>query len=118
MDSLPEQHIESLPGATRQEVYKRIGLLCRLRALNSDDSEDTKIAEHVARLMRDERLAANIYNTSELRFYPQRPELVVDNTGVGRAVTDLLKTKGLRFKAVTITAGGARPLCQWLMARA
>jgi hypothetical protein len=64
-----------------------------------------EIAEHVSRLMRDQRLIANIYDTRELRFYPQRPELVVDNTGVGRAVTDLLKTKGLRFKAVTITAG-------------
>jgi hypothetical protein len=29
----------------------------------------------------------------------------VDNTGVGRAVTDLLKAKGLKFIAVTITGG-------------
>jgi hypothetical protein len=33
------------------------------------------------------------------------PELVVDNTGVGRALTDLFKSKGIRFKAVTIPAG-------------
>ena|ERR671914_926512 len=52
-----------------------------------------EIAEHVARLMRDERLRANIYDTRELRFYPQSPELVVDNTGVGRAVTDLLRPR-------------------------
>jgi hypothetical protein len=28
MDSLPEQRIEALPGATRQEAYDRIGLIC------------------------------------------------------------------------------------------
>ena len=61
------------------------------------------IAESVAALMRDERL------TEPVRLVPRTslhaPELVVDNTGVGPAVTDLLKKKGLRFKAVTITGG-------------
>ena len=61
------------------------------------------IAESVASLMRDERL------TEPVRLVPRTslhaPELVVDNTGVGPAVTDLLKKKGLRFKAVTITGG-------------
>ena len=61
------------------------------------------IAEQVADLMRDERL------TEPVRLVPRTslhaPELVVDNTGVGPAVTDLLKKKGLRFKAVTITGG-------------
>jgi hypothetical protein len=33
------------------------------------------------------------------------PDLLVDNTGVGRAVTDVLRDKGLRFKAVTLTGG-------------
>ena len=50
-------------------------------------------ADAVAALMRDERL--------------MRPELVVDATGVGRAVTDILKTKGLEFRAVTITGGAS-----------
>ena len=36
-------------------------------------------------------------------------ELIVDATGVGRAVTDLLRERGLRFRAVTIT-GGDKPL--------
>jgi hypothetical protein len=30
---------------------------------------------------------------------------VADNTGVGRALTDLLKRKGLRFTSVAITGG-------------
>jgi hypothetical protein len=33
------------------------------------------------------------------------PDLLVDNTGVGRAVTEVLRGKGLRFKAVTLTGG-------------
>jgi len=40
-----------------------------------------------------------------VRIKRTRPELVVDQTGVGPAVTDLLKKKGLRFRAVTITGG-------------
>jgi hypothetical protein len=63
------------------------------------------IAEHVARLVRDERLLARRYDAWGELIYHEWPELVVDNTGVGRAVTDLLKTKGLKFKAVTITGG-------------
>jgi hypothetical protein len=33
------------------------------------------------------------------------PDLLVDSTGVGRAVTDVLRERGLRFKAVTLTGG-------------
>jgi hypothetical protein len=40
-----------------------------------------------------------------LRYFRTAPELIVDQTGVGPAVTDLLKKKGLRFRAVTITGG-------------
>jgi hypothetical protein len=40
-----------------------------------------------------------------LRVYRKAPQLIVDDTGVGRAVADLLKTKGLKFRAVTITGG-------------
>jgi hypothetical protein len=50
------------------------------------------IAEGVVALMRDPKLSPG-------------PQLVVDQTGVGPAVTDLLKQKGLWFKAVTITGG-------------
>jgi hypothetical protein len=55
----------------------------------------TTIADGVAALMREPRLWSN----------RKPPHLVVDNTGVGRAVTDLLKSKGLRFTPVTITGG-------------
>ncbi|MEN6341044.1 MAG: hypothetical protein ABFC89_00630 [Methanospirillum sp.] len=36
---------------------------------------------------------------------PGSPELAVDQTGVGRPVVDLLRVRGLRFDAVTITGG-------------
>jgi hypothetical protein len=63
------------------------------------------IATHVAHLMQDERLIAKRYDAWGAPIYHESPELLVDNTGVGKAVTDLLKSKGLRFRAVTITAG-------------
>ncbi len=63
------------------------------------------IAEGVASLMRSERLITEVRQPWEPRGYQVAPELVVDNTGVGPAVTDLLKKKDLRFKAVTITGG-------------
>jgi hypothetical protein len=61
------------------------------------------IAEGVAALMRDPKLSPDEFYGARLRR--SVPELVVDQTGVGPAVTDLLKKKGLRFRAVTITGG-------------
>ena len=55
--------------------------------------------------MRNEALSPWEYNPSGLNHFRRAPELIVDNTGVGLAVTDLLKKKGLRFKAITITGG-------------
>jgi hypothetical protein len=63
------------------------------------------IANKVAALMRDERLSPNEYDPSRARIFRSEPQLIVDDTGVGRAVADLLKSKGLRFKAITITGG-------------
>ncbi len=63
------------------------------------------IADKVTTLMRDERLSPNEYDPSRRRVFRSEPQLIVDDTGVGRAVADLLKTKGLKFKAVTITGG-------------
>src|SRR5215210_2939438 len=63
------------------------------------------IADKVAALMRDERLSPNEYDPSRFRVFRQEPQLIVDDTGVGRAVADLLKTKGLQFRAITITGG-------------
>ena len=63
------------------------------------------IANAVAELIRHPDLCPEEYDPSRLRYFRRAPELVVDNTGVGPAVSDLLKKKGLRFKAVTITGG-------------
>jgi hypothetical protein len=47
---------------------------------------------------------SRIYHKPEFNRQ-QPPELVVDSTGVGVAVVDMLHTRGLRLNAVTITAG-------------
>jgi hypothetical protein len=64
-----------------------------------------EIVEKVAALVRDEKLSPTEYDPSRERYSSRPPSLVVDNTGVGVAVTDLLKGKGLRFTPVTITGG-------------
>jgi hypothetical protein len=64
-----------------------------------------EIVEKVAALVRDERLAPTEYDPWRGRYSSQPPALVVDNTGVGAAVTDLLKGKGLKFTPLTITGG-------------
>ncbi len=66
-----------------------------------------EMADAVARLMRDDRLYSKVSYPWEPRVYRRGPELVVDATGVGKAVTDMLKERGLRFRAVTITGGDA-----------
>jgi hypothetical protein len=63
------------------------------------------IADGIAALVQDPLLSPLEYNPSTLHHYRRAPELIVDQTGVGPAVTDLLKKKGLRFRAVTITGG-------------
>ncbi len=63
------------------------------------------IAEKVAALMRDPLLSPEEFDPARRRIFRAAPELVVDNTGVGVAVTDLLRKLGLRFVSVTITGG-------------
>jgi hypothetical protein len=64
-----------------------------------------EIADKVVTLMQRPELSPTEYDPTRFRYASRPPELIVDDTGVGRAVSDLLKTKGLRFKAVTITGG-------------
>lgn len=64
-----------------------------------------EIVEKVAALVRDEHLSPTEYDPSRMRHSSQPPQLIVDATGVGVAVTDLLKQKGLKFAPVTITGG-------------
>lgn len=64
-----------------------------------------EVAEKVAALMRDPRLAPEEIAPARRRYFRKAPELVVDNTGVGVAVTDLLRKLGLKFVSVTITGG-------------
>jgi hypothetical protein len=52
------------------------------------------IADSVARLVRDPLLSQK-----------RRPELIVDETGVGKAVVDMFRERRLHFRPVTITGG-------------
>jgi hypothetical protein len=54
------------------------------------------IADSVARLVRDPLLA---------KLQKRRPELIVDETGVGKAVVDMFRERRLHFRPVTITGG-------------
>ena len=65
----------------------------------------TDVADGVAALMRSPVLQKDEYGPARHRVSKPRVELLVDSTGVGRAVTDLLKSRGLRFKRITITGG-------------
>jgi hypothetical protein len=47
MESIPEQHIETLPGATRKDVYNRIGLICVGRRERLDEDKIAKRAGFV-----------------------------------------------------------------------
>jgi hypothetical protein len=63
-----------------------------------------EIADKVVALAQSEYLVT--YTTDEmLNRITLYPELVVDQTGVGVAVTDLLKERELKFTAVTIHGG-------------
>jgi hypothetical protein len=90
---------ENGDGGTERYLHLRHLERYPLRTLYPD------IAEGVASLMRDERLYPNEYDPSRMRHAREAPDLIVDQTGVGPAVTDILKKKGLNFKAITITGG-------------
>jgi hypothetical protein len=55
--------------------------------------------------MRSEELVTETRYLWEPTVYRKGPQLVVDATGVGRAVTDLLRERSLWFKAITISGG-------------
>jgi hypothetical protein len=65
----------------------------------------TYVADGVATLMRSEVLNRDEYDPTRGRIAKAKVELLVDKTGVGVAVTDLLKERGLKFTAVTIHGG-------------
>jgi hypothetical protein len=63
-----------------------------------------EIADKVAALLRSERLLT--YTTDEmLNSITLYPELVIDQTGVGAPVADLLRERDLTFRSVIITGG-------------
>jgi hypothetical protein len=63
------------------------------------------IVERVKELIRDPALTGTTYNWHTGRNVTLRPELVVDATGVGRPVVDMIRREGLSFAPVLITGG-------------
>jgi hypothetical protein len=62
-------------------------------------------ADSIARLMREPELVATKTLPWEPVVYAWPPTLLVDATGVGKAVIDILKERRLRFRPITITGG-------------
>src|ERR671916_2584694 len=65
----------------------------------------TTIADGVAAVMRCEALNTDEYDPKRHRVARPKVELLVDKTGVGRGVTDILKERGLRFTGIVIHGG-------------
>ena len=65
----------------------------------------TEVADGVAALMRSPTLSEDEFDPVRRRVSKPTLELLVDKTGVGVAVTDLLKARGLKFTSITITGG-------------
>jgi hypothetical protein len=55
--------------------------------------------------MRSGALNGDEYDPSRYRVAKPKVELLVDKTGVGRGVTDILKDRGLRFTGIVIHGG-------------
>lgn len=56
--------------------------------------------DRVARLVSEVKRRINL-------VHPPQPELIVDATGVGVGVVEMLKDRGLKYRAVSITGGTA-----------
>jgi hypothetical protein len=59
----------------------------------------------VVDVMRSEALTSDEYDPSRHRVAKPKAELLVDKTGVGRGVTDILKERGLKFTGIVIHVG-------------
>jgi hypothetical protein len=63
------------------------------------------IADGVVDVMRSKALTGDEYDPASHRVARAKAELLVDKTGVGRGVTDILKERGLRFTGIVIHGG-------------
>jgi hypothetical protein len=59
----------------------------------------------VVDVMRSEAPTSDEYDPSRHRVAKPKAELLVDKTGVGRGVTDILKERGLKFTDIVIHGG-------------
>jgi hypothetical protein len=63
------------------------------------------MVDRVGRLLSDPKLTLTELDPTRAQYKTYRPTLVVDSTGVGTAVTDMVRKAGIRFVGVTITGG-------------
>jgi hypothetical protein len=68
----------------------------------------TTIADHARDLLNRPPFTEDEYDPTRHRIAKPTVELLVDKTGVGVAVTDLLKERRLRFTSITITGMGQK----------
>jgi hypothetical protein len=64
-----------------------------------------EMVARVAALVEDPQLRSTHLDRFLGHRVLEKPELLVDATGVGRPVVDLFNERGLRYKAITITGG-------------
>ena len=65
----------------------------------------TTIADGVVDVMRSKALTGDESDPASHRVARAKAELLVDKTGVGRGVTDILKERGLKFTGIVIHGG-------------
>jgi hypothetical protein len=68
----------------------------------------TEVADHVRDFLNSPPFTEGQYDPSRHRIAKPKVELLVDKTGVGAAVTDLLKERRLRFTSITVAGVGQK----------
>jgi hypothetical protein len=103
-DSLYVRHIERLPLGTYYPDQVE-----RIKRLVSDERLQTEVTTYARQEFAD-RSVYGSWQAPQLTVGPKPmrpPELVVDATGAGRPVVDMMRREGLQFAPVLITGGDA-----------
>ena len=96
--------VQSVKGRTEGGSFKT-GLHLRHLERYPLRTSYTTIADGVVGVMGSKALNADEYDPARPRVARPKVELLVDKTGVGRGVTDILKERGLRFTGIVIHGG-------------
>lgn len=102
--------VQRMPSEAKDEETGKLKSALHLRHLERYPlrTSYSEVADQVSALMRSEQLTGNIREVrpgGAKRVRRAKTELLVDKTGVGAGVVDLLRERGLKYTSVTITAG-------------